>query len=368
MNGATLFQLVETYARFGHHRTGALTEQRVTLWLTQELHARQAVLSEEPFEYTHYQSTVSDSATGMPLDAELLAYCWSGECEVSRPLVASLDAQSSEEEILERIESLHSKAQRENYDSVLVSTESQAGGLCGINRAFEPRFKIPVILISPSDLDKLQNSSLTLRCSASIDTRPSSNLRARFSHRSTDTPMVVTTPLTGWFHCAGERGTGLALAMEVAAMLSTTGPVDLLLARGHELGYIGGYNMKANNRYSPRFVLHLGSCIANINGQLDCRYHAPALIKERLHQALEPLSHMPLKQQEPNDADQWFGEAKCWASDEYPMLSIAGTSPLFHTQADLPYAATSPELLEKALGAITNATTVMAELSEASRF
>ena len=68
----------------------------------------------------------------------------------------------------------------------------------------------------------------------------SPNIVARFrSADSTDQALVLTTPVSGWFNCAGERGCGIAIALILAEKLSAHCNVDLLLASGHELGFAG---------------------------------------------------------------------------------------------------------------------------------
>ena len=55
-------------------------------------------------------------------------------------------------------------------------------------------------------------------------------------------PLVVTTPRSGWWQCAGERGGGIACWLEVMRAVVASAPArDVLFCAfsGHELGFLG---------------------------------------------------------------------------------------------------------------------------------
>lgn len=55
-------------------------------------------------------------------------------------------------------------------------------------------------------------------------------------------PLVVTTPRSGWWECASERGGGLACWLEAIRTLAAAAPArDFLFAAfsGHEIGFLG---------------------------------------------------------------------------------------------------------------------------------
>ena len=344
-----------TGLRSAHRRchTGGPAAGQVTEWLTKILQEQGALVSSHQFTYQHYQSKTENLNGSAPWDAELLFYSWTGDTVVSNPLIASIDAQGSEHGIVNQLTSLTAAAIEKRHDGVLAATNSQAGGLCGVNRAYQAEDKIPIILASPASVRAVLQSQASIRCRANCHLQQANNLVARFPAPQAATaasvrPAVVTTPISGWFQCAGERGTGLALAVSLANHLSSVCPIDLVLTRGHEIGYLGGYEFANEYAGPPTFVLHLGSCLANYGSQLECRYSDPKAKFDGVLTALAPLSAQVSLPSDPADETSWLGEAKCWASDGYPILSIAGQSRLFHTQADLPGAATSPELLAQA--------------------
>ena len=55
-------------------------------------------------------------------------------------------------------------------------------------------------------------------------------------------PLIVITPRSGWWHCAAERGGGIACWLEIIRMIAAARPVRPALfvaSSGHELGHYG---------------------------------------------------------------------------------------------------------------------------------
>lgn len=73
--------------------------------------------------------------------------------------------------------------------------------------------------------------------------RPAFNVIARLERGAQQT-LVLSTPRSGWFGCAAERGSGLALWLSLAGWLATLKSrpvnVELLATSGHEYEYMGG--------------------------------------------------------------------------------------------------------------------------------
>ena len=88
----------------------------------------------------------------------------------------------------------------------------------------------------------------------SVNAGPSEDAeKGDFTH-----PVVVTTPLSGWFGCAGERGTGIAIALELAKRLASSYPVTVVGATGHELEYYGAKRHLETMAVQPAAVVHVG--------------------------------------------------------------------------------------------------------------
>lgn len=178
----------------------------------------------------------------------------------------------------------------------------------------------------------------------------SANVIATLGDGSAGT-LLIGTPTSGWFRCAGERGTGIAIALEVAGVLAEEGvAITLVATSGHEIGAAGAQHYLANNSVSAAAVLHVGASIA-------VRRPAPAdrtptdrvwlrTTEGALTAGTFPDDWDVQQVIDAGDPSNWLGEAKNWSSLGVPLLSMAGMFPQFHTPDDLPDVVTSPELLD----------------------
>jgi hypothetical protein len=191
----------------------------------------------------------------------------------------------------------------------------------------------------------------------------SANLIARLGPPSPDRErLLLTTPLSGWFRCAGERGTGIAVMLAVAERLAAEG-VPLLLNgnSGHELVDVGAHRFAAE-KPDVRAVVHFGASVAagepdgmgglHLTAALGIRAWAPGR-EAALAAAFAPLGKTPAFVADADRArvDAWVGEARAWCTLDRPLVSMAGRFPLFHTPEDMPERATTPALLERAFAA-----------------
>jgi len=244
----------------------------------------------------------------------------------------------------------------------VIATQSPNGGLVAVNRAPGPPLALPVFLAAGRDLARLKSGTLWLRFAGQAESGSSANVVAEFgAFGNGRAPIVVTTPLSGWFGCAGERGTGLAIALSVAARLAADWPVRLVAPSGHELGYFGAADYLDGSVEPFRAVLHLGSCVAAFGavprtggsdrGDLRVVANLPDSAFIAVSSYLRPVDLVAERPVNPPDPACWIGESELWcpflAGSDFPMVSIAGTSPLFHTREDQPEAATSPHLLAR---------------------
>lgn len=354
-NSLSNYQFVETYSNFGWHRTGWPSTEPLSRWLVDLLEAKGAWVELKPFSYPHFKSETSIVSDAKQLEAELLYFCWTGKHEIINPFLSNIDAHASEESISSQLDNLVFQAHQSQKDGLLIETRSPVGGLCGINRTHGTEYGFPIVLCSPDTLDSLRNISFSIQCEASVHQGSAQNIIAHFPGPKQMNPIIVTTPISGWFHCAGERGTGLVIAINVARRLSQEVPVDLILTSGHELGCLGGHDAASSYGDTAAAVVHIGSCVANIDVKLDSRCSATPAVLNKVTKALASLNLKPTQPIDAPDPAHWIGESQCWASKQIPMLSIAGQAPYFHTKGDRTRASTTPELLEHAEAAIIRA-------------
>jgi hypothetical protein len=171
-------------------------------------------------------------------------------------------------------------------------------------------------------------------------------------------PIVLLTPRSGWWECAGERGGGLAIWLEVARKareLALERDLILLATTGHELGFLGIKRyFDADPELARRALawIHLGANIGAAGSQLFVRASESGLLA--LVQDMAPefraISPPPLFA----TADRPVGEAGEVFAHGGRFVSLVGAGfPLFHSTLDRwPHAIDSDAIASAAKGVV----------------
>ena len=177
--------------------------------------------------------------------------------------------------------------------------------------------------------------------------------------------LIVSTPVSGWFRCGGERGPGIAVWLALAEWAAGEGlPCMFVGTSGHELGNRGMYAFLRELAPHPEEVdcwLHLGAGVAAYewcDGPDGPERRARPDPRRRLmasrelaevvtrpfagHPGLEVVSDRPV------------GEMEVILDHDYPGFGIAGRHRYFHTPADGPEM-TGPDLLADVTRAVIRA-------------
>ncbi|MEM7427347.1 MAG: hypothetical protein AAF441_14730 [Pseudomonadota bacterium] len=350
-----LFEIVRHYSDLGDHRTASAADEETNAWLEDLLRQFGADVTRHRYDFERFLYDVSGTGAAADQHLDALYYCATGAHEVDNPLVTQLsfDEWHSDGHFQSALEEAASEAHRQGRNGVILATGSSASGLSQINRAPQPPGSLPICLAPGHALEEIRSGPAGFGFEARIETGTSDNLIARLGDVSSTAPsLVVTTPLSGWFACAGERGTGIAIALAVAIELSEQVPILLVMPTGHELGYLGAARFLETFDEPVRGVLHLGSCIAD-TGARGPQGHMWSVtnLKDQAFQgasaALAAEGISLTQAREPADPRCWLGESELWAPRLLPMLSIAGSSPHFHTREDICSNATTPEILAR---------------------
>jgi hypothetical protein len=165
--------------------------------------------------------------------------------------------------------------QRGALGMVLV-TNGPTGEAIALNVSpHRPSFEQPLALLAPKDAPPFlaaagQGATATLILEGDGgggQRRPAFNLIARLERAAAQT-LVVSTPRSGWFGCAAERGSGLAIWLSLAGWLAQTRHgvnVELLATSGHEYEYLGGEHYlreAAPTPASTKLWVHIGASAA----------------------------------------------------------------------------------------------------------
>ncbi|HEY8521266.1 MAG TPA: hypothetical protein VIN61_14390 [Gammaproteobacteria bacterium] len=154
--------------------------------------------------------------------------------------------------------------------AVVVVTTGPTGEAIALNAPEEPFVPIPAAILAPKDAGPFVEAAragrtATLVIDGEATRRPSKNVVARLVRGRRW--IVVSTPRSGWYHCVGERGTGTAAFLEMAAWARTRFPdlsVFLMNTGGHEYFFAGSHHV-LGEAPPPEDTLawaHIGAAIA----------------------------------------------------------------------------------------------------------
>jgi hypothetical protein len=350
--GEHLYQLVQAYAALGDHRTGTPVDHATLAWFATELGRRGARVDNVPYPFERYEAHCRLTANAAEVEALPLYYEAVGKVHASRLHLAELAINASipGNSIAPQLDEVIAHARRSGADAAVLATTGAGGHLVALNRAPVLGSGFPTVLVPGSALQMLRQAVVHLELDARLEPGESATVIGHFGQGDAVPPVVVATPLSGWFRCAGERGTGIAIALQLAKELTERWPVMVVGTTGHELHYLGLRRFLAAHERHPSAVIFLGADLATMplgpeRGSTSPAFHqgrttAGEGIAKRLEGVLAPV-HFPVR----SNPAQWSGEGAEWVHLGIPLLSLASRSPLFHTAQDLPEHATSPEQL-----------------------
>jgi len=285
---ASLQRDLETYDGFGIHRSGGTANRAVLNWMEAEWSqigysttrqcftvpshddyearlvlpdgATLALAAQPPFRARHEVEGRLCYATlagpmGQAADAILVAELPNGRhSALDGPLIAPFLAMAREVEAR----------------AIILITNGPSDEAIFLNT--DTKRDTPLLaLAAPSRAQKLRDAALAghsarLATPAPAGQRPAENLIAQLER---DGPrLVISTPLSGWTHCAGERGPGVAVMRALSRWLPGALPdhsLTLFAASGHELAELGGRLWLDNGAPDPKQTalwVHLGAGFA----------------------------------------------------------------------------------------------------------
>jgi hypothetical protein len=156
--------------------------------------------------------------------------------------------------------------------AVLVTTGVTGEAIALNVSATRPGFPKPVAVLAPKEAEPFvaaaaTGAPATLTVDAEAGRRSAFNLIARLDRGAAKT-LIVSTPRSGWFTCAAERGSGLAVWLSLAHWLAAAKPrvnLEFLATSGHEYIYLGGEQYLAHRAPKPaqtHMWVHIGASAA----------------------------------------------------------------------------------------------------------
>lgn len=350
---------VATFVRFGIHRAGGQGERQTARWLTKRLSALGYEASINPFPVETLLAPggrITAQRTSTVLFPQWLPPADVLGKTISAPLVAlEADTTTPAIRILTRpaknsanwipaFDTIVKEAAGKNALALVMAVDHPSEGLYVCNQHAHAPFSIPVGLCARDDLAGLASAALAqtpaqFRLNGKMAQENALNVIARKA--GVGRTLVVSTPLTGWFSCGGERGPGIALWLRMASLLaSQPSPVLMIGTGSHEIGHRGMEHALASG-VAPKpadvaLWLHFGASLGAT--RLDDRYAFKSVqalvgLPQTEILAKQILSdHMPLYL---TGNEKTLGEAGQVIGAGYDrFIGMSGFFPTFHTPED----------------------------------
>jgi hypothetical protein len=373
--GDELLRVVEAYSALGDHRTGTLVDDATVAWFAAELAAIGARVDVLPYEFDRYEARWSVVVDGDEVPSIPLFYEGVGRVRTTTPHRASVDVVGGAG--VRGWDDVVSAARSAGAEAAVVATQAGTGRLCAVNR--RPALDgsgLLTVCVAGALAERWQDVPVTVELDAQVVPGRSANVFGRVGDGDDDARLLLATPLSGWFRCAGERGTGIAVLLAVARTLAAEGVrVAVLASNGHELEGLGLHRwLAAHEGPAWRGIFHFGASVAS--GEADgagppvertkrlfvSAWGGDERRSAELADALAPLGvavRVPSRE-DAVDPRGWVGESRTWAPLARPLVSIAGGFPLHHAPDDVPALATTPALLEESYAAALAAARLLA--------
>lgn len=292
MGAPWLQGVVERYAGFGVKASGGAGDTACGAWLEEELGRANFTCERHAFDVPYFETREARLACGgataevhpqpivvatgpqglaAPLRLAERHADLSGAIALvvlpTKRWVTLLDPQASRP-IAEAI--------RKGAAAVVLVTNGPTREQIGLNVSLkQPPFERPVAILAPKDAGPFIAAAEDGRPAKLIvdgrgggaARRPAFNLIGRLDRKAAKT-LIVSTPRSGWFTCAAERGSGLAVWLALAHWLGRTNHgvnLEFLATSGHEYEYVGGERYLAERAPKPahtRMWVHIGASLA----------------------------------------------------------------------------------------------------------
>lgn len=289
LDAAGLQAVLERFAGFGVKASGGAGDTATGAWLEAELAALGYLCERQAFDVPYAEVRTASLAVGdhqAPVLPQAIVIP-TGPGGLSAPLRLAAAAGGLDGAIalivlpyrrwVSLAEPAVSRALTDVFDrgaaaAVLVSTGPTGEAIALNVSATKPGFQKPVVVLAPRDAEPYlaaarAGQGATLIVDAATGRRPAYNLIARLPRGAPKT-LIVTTPRSGWFTCAAERGSGVAVWLSLAQGLAAAAPgvnLEFVATSGHEYIYLGGEEYLEHLAPKPsatQMWVHIGASAA----------------------------------------------------------------------------------------------------------
>lgn len=252
-----------TYHAFGIHRSGSTADRATCDWLAQRLEDLDYHIEQRPISVDNYDalvSTIVSSHARIELAAQPpfhdepncrvageLVYCGhAGLNRHARNKIIVADAAYARASSYEAAgyKKLAALAISEGARALILITNGPSSEATWLNLRPDTNYPLTA-LCAPKHADPLRAAALRGEF-VTLTTPPKQPKRTAVSiiaSRPGDRGRIaISTPVSGWTSCAGERGPGIATMLALAAWVPRSKPnhsIKLFVTNGHELGDLG---------------------------------------------------------------------------------------------------------------------------------
>ncbi len=388
LEGTELFSTVEKYVSLGEHRTATTADNATSEWLGKELSDIGYEVKFTEFSFKQFFLKEA-SVTGEENSRKYKAFpLWYVNDNISltvegilvndtdnvvdvRDKIVLLNFSFGEQgqsagQIRKRLEDLIEAGAR----SIIGYKENDAGEIVAFNapKAGKP-WKAPIVIVSPGDaklLDASIGKAVKVDISGDFEEVTAKNVYGTIGDG--DQYIVVSTPISGWFTCGGERGPGVAVWLALARWAATEKlPYKFVFTgnSGHELGFWGADEFLEHDAPptdKTKLWIHLGAGLATLSwkstpsglikeDKVDAgrNFFYTTSVKTQFDKAFQHVEGHRWDTQEKNG-----GELIHVVNKGYPnALGVSYAHPFFHAPGD-DVEKTSPQVLQEAALAFKN--------------
>ena len=384
LSGANLFRDVQKYSDLGEHRTATEVDLKTSAWIEKELKSAGFATQFQSFKTVQFfPSETSLKVAGKNYEAFPLWFPLTTNPRTLRAPLRKAGEQTSAHIALVKFPfdsrgsifkgsghaEIIEKAKAGGAVGIIAVTEGTTGEIIALNAlsGTEP-WSIPIVCVGGKDAAALeaaiaQNAEAEIVLQGKTErAAEAKNVIGKFGNGKKT--VVVSTPQSGWFRCAGERGAGIAVFLGLARWAAQQKKLDanwiFVSTTGHEFAGLGMKAFLKDLAPVPKDVfawLHLGANIAVWNyAQTDQGLKKSGKVETRRGIPAAAELFAPLKKAfagtEIPVTDRAIGEVTLLLKDGYRAFGIVGANAFHHVRSDLPEV-TAPELLEPVAAALT---------------
>ncbi|MBO9570589.1 MAG: hypothetical protein J7497_00015 [Chitinophagaceae bacterium] len=283
-----LFNNVKKYVGFGVHRTGTAGDIATSAWLGEELKSygynvkylefstrqffpEKVYLASKHDTITAFpmwwvNENISSNVTGKLVDPNKVT----SFAKNNIALIQLPDPKRTYGQNAAYIDSLIDKG----ISGIVVITNNPSEGIQAYNTSENAKpWRVPIILVAPRDNEKLRSflnksTIVTLAINGTFKDVKGRNVYGTIGNGKKY--IVVSTPISGWFTCGGERGSGIAIWLNLAKFIAKQheGYTYVFTGNsGHENAFYGAHQFlesEAPPIDKTHLWLHIGAGAATL--------------------------------------------------------------------------------------------------------